>query len=73
LNGLADDADVAVEYGLPKTIADDGDLLPSCDRLFGEEVTTEGGMDAEDVEQVGLSNDSADEMRMVAAAEADAS
>ena len=68
----SDDVGVAVEEGLPETVADDGDVLVSFDGLFGEEVATQGGLDAEDVEQVWLGDDSADEMRVIAAAEADA-
>ncbi|MEI9980397.1 MAG: hypothetical protein WDN23_15605 [Edaphobacter sp.] len=64
-DGFADDGCITREEGLPETVADDGDLLASYDRLFGEEVAAEGGLDAEDVEEVGLTDDSADVMRMV--------
>ena len=72
LNGFADDVGVGVEEGLPEAIADDGDVFVAFDGLFGEEVAALCGLDAEDVEQVGLGGDFADETGVVAAAEADA-
>ena len=54
-------------------MADDGDLLLAFDGLFRQEVAALRGLHAEDVEQVGLGDDSADESGViVAVAEADA-
>ena len=73
LNGSSDDCGVAVEETLPETVADDGDLVVAFDGLFGKEVAALCGLDAEDVEEVGLGDDSADEARViVAVAKADA-
>jgi hypothetical protein len=39
LNGSSDDGRVAVEEGLPETVADDGYVLVAFDGLFGQEVS----------------------------------
>ena len=71
LNGPSDDGGVAVEETLPESVTDDGDLLVAFDGLFGQEIPALRGLDAEDVEQVGLGDDSADEAGVIGA-EADA-
>ena len=52
-------------------MADDGDLFAAFDGFFGEEVAADGGLDAEDVEEVGLGDDLADETGVVGGVEAD--
>jgi hypothetical protein len=71
-NGFSGDGGVAVEESLPETVADDGDLAAAFDGFFREKVTAEGGLGAEDVEQVGLGDDSSDETGMIVVVEADA-
>jgi hypothetical protein len=67
LYGSSDDGRVAVEEGLPETVADDGDVLVSFHGLLGQEVAAQGGLDTEDVEQVGEGADFACETRVIGA------
>jgi hypothetical protein len=65
LEGPSDDGGIAAEEGLPETVADDDDLVVSFDGLLRQEVAALSGLDAKDVEEVGLGDDSADEAWVV--------
>ena len=52
LDGAADDGGVAVIEGLPEMPGEYGDFFMARSGLFGEEVAAEGGLDAEDVEEI---------------------
>ena len=53
-------------------IADDGDVVATLDGLLWTEVAAEGGLDAKDVQQVGLGDDPSDEQRVIRGVKTDA-
>ena len=65
LDGSARDVGVGVVEGLPEIPGEDGDFFATGSCFFREEVATEDGLDAEDIEKIGKSGDLADETWVV--------
>ena len=72
LNGSASDVGVGVIESLPEIPRENGDFFAARSCFFREEVATEDGLDAEDIEKIGKSGDLSDETWVVIG-EADAS
>ena len=66
LNGSADDVGVGIVERLPEMPGEDGDFFLAWSCFFGEEVAAEGGLGAEDVEEIGEGKDATDETRVIA-------
>jgi hypothetical protein len=65
LDGSAGDVGVGVVEGLPEMPGEYGYFFPAWCSFFGEEVAAKDGLNAEDVEKVGKSEDAADETRVI--------
>jgi hypothetical protein len=65
LDGSAGDVGISVVESLPEMPGEDGDFFVARDGFFGEEVATEDGLSAKDVEEIWEGGDAADETGVI--------